>query len=55
MKILHITKGEPQGPVKTIIDSHTGAHEVAVVDLNRDKNYDSLVDLILSYDKVITW
>lgn len=55
MKILHITKGEPQGAVKAIIDNHTSNHEVTVVDVNENKDYDRLLDLILENDRVITW
>lgn len=55
MKILHITKGEPAGATKAIIDNHAASHDVTIIDVNSDKDYARLVDLILSHDKVIAW
>lgn len=55
MKVLHIIKGAPEGAVKTIIDNQAGNHDVTVIDLNQDKDYDKLLDLILENDRVITW
>lgn len=58
MKILHITKEHtPSGSAQTIIDDQTAAtdNEVTVFNLNADKDYAKLVDLIFSSDKVFTW
>ena len=58
MKILHITKEHtPAGNAQTIIEDQTKAtdNEVTVFNLNQDKDYARLVDLIFSSDKVFTW
>lgn len=55
MKILHITKGGTEGAAKAIIDSHAANHEVTVIDVKSDNDYARLVDLILTYDRVVTW
>lgn len=55
MKVLHITKGAPEGAIKTIIDNQAGSHEVTVVDLHQDKDYGKLLELVQVSDRVITW
>jgi len=58
MKILHITKEHtPSGSAETIIQDQTAAtdNEVTVFNLNQDKDYAKLVELIMSSDKVFTW
>jgi len=57
MKILHIIKEFTEaGDADTVIKDHTGlGHDVTVVRLKEDKDYDKLVDLIFSNDKVFTW
>ena len=55
MKVLHITKGDPEGAVKTIIDNQTGNHDVTVVDLHQDKDYGKLLELVQASDRVIAW
>jgi len=58
MKILHIIKEHtPSGNAETIIQDQTAAtdNEVTVVNVNQDKDYAKLVDLIMSSDKVFTW
>lgn len=57
MKILHIIKEFTEaGDADTVIKDHTGlGHDVTVVRLKQDKDYDQLVDLIFSSDKVFTW
>ncbi len=58
MKILHIIKEHtPSGNAETIIQDQTEAadNEVTVVNLDADKDYAKVVDLIFSSDKVFTW
>ncbi len=55
MKILYILKQEPDGTLTKIMDEHKKDQEVTVVDLRENKNYDQIVDLIASSDKVISW
>ncbi len=55
MKILYILKQEPDGTLTEIMDEHKKDQEVTVVDLRENKNYDQIVDLIASSDKVISW
>lgn len=57
MKILHIIKEFTEaGSADTVIDDHKGlGHDVTVVRLKEDKDYDKLVDLIVTSDKVFTW
>lgn len=57
MKILHIIKEFTEaGNADTVIEDHVGlGHEVTVVKLKEDKDYDMLVGLIFSSDKVFTW
>ena len=55
MNILYILKQEPDGTLTKIMDEHKKDQEVTVVDLRENKDYDQIVDLIASTDKVISW
>ena len=55
MKVLHITKGKPEGAAKTIIDNQAGSHDITVVDLLQEKDYGKLLELVQVSDRVITW
>lgn len=55
MKILHIQKQDLDATAKKVLESHKKAHDVTVVDIRQNKNYDQIVDLIFSSDKVISW
>jgi hypothetical protein len=57
MKVLHIIKEFTEsGGADTVIEDQTNlGNEVAVVRLKEEKNYDKVVDLIFSNDKVFTW
>lgn len=55
MKILHIQKQDLDATAKKILDAHKKSGNVTVVDLRQNKNYDQIVDLIFSSDKVISW
>lgn len=56
MKILYIlrqTNVDDTG--KILLDEHKKSNEVTVININENKNYDEIVDLIASNDKVISW
>ncbi len=56
MKILYILKQkEADDTVKKLIEEHKKSNEVTVINVNENKKYDQLVDLIASSDKVISW
>ncbi|GAB4423007.1 MAG: hypothetical protein OHK0032_18270 [Thermodesulfovibrionales bacterium] len=55
MKILYILKQDPDGTVKKTMDVHRKNNEVTVVDIRDNKDYDQIIDLIASSDKVISW
>lgn len=56
MKILHILN-DGQTPLSDqIIKGQSKDHEIKVVDLSKkDASYDSIVDDIFSYDRVVSW
>jgi len=55
MKILYLIKQELDETAKKIIEEHKNAHEVAIIDIKENKNYDQIVDLIANSNKVISW
>jgi hypothetical protein len=57
MKILHIIKEFTEaGNADTIIEDQTGlGHEVTVFRMKEDKDFDKLIQLIFSSEKVYTW
>lgn len=55
MKILHILNDGSTGLSKQIIEVQSKDNEVKVVDLSKEKSYESTIDDIFSYDRVISW
>ncbi|HTR44488.1 MAG TPA: hypothetical protein VMH06_02175 [Thermodesulfovibrionales bacterium] len=55
MKILYLMKQKPDETITEVMTEHKRAHKVTVVDLEEDKNYDRIVDLIAESDRVISW
>ncbi len=55
MKILHIQKQDLDATAKKVLEIHKKGNDVTVVDIRKNKNYDQIVDLIFSSDKVISW
>jgi hypothetical protein len=55
MKILYLLKQDPDKTLKKILTEHKKANEVTVVDLRKNKDYDEIIDLAISSDKVISW
>lgn len=55
MKILHILKREPGESVKKIIEEHRKGNDVEIINMDRNKDYAFIVELIEKADKVIAW
>ena len=56
MKVLHILNDGPSDDAQYIIEQQSTNYEVQIIDLSKDDiNYDELVDLIESCDKVLSW
>lgn len=55
MKILYLQKQDMNTTGQKILETHQKGHDVTVVDVRRNKDYDRIVDLIFSSDKVISW
>jgi hypothetical protein len=55
MKLLYLLKREPDKSLYDIIKFHKRAHEVSIVDIRDDKDYEKIIEQIVSADKVITW
>ncbi len=56
MKILHILNDGPAKLPDQIISEQKKEHEIKVIDLTKkEASYESIVDDIFSYDKVISW
>ena len=53
MKMLYLITKETGDTVRKFIEENKKANDVTVVDINENKNYDEIVDLIDSSDKVI--
>ena len=56
MKILYILREKSaDNTVNKLIQEHKKTNQVTVININENKNYDEIVDLITSNDKVISW
>jgi hypothetical protein len=55
MKILYIQKQSLDATAQKIMEAHKKGNDVTVVNIMENKNYDQIVDLIFSSDKVISW
>lgn len=55
MKVLCLLKQTPAASGAKIIETLKQNAEVTVVDMRTNKNYDEIIDLITSSDKVMTW
>jgi hypothetical protein len=56
VKILHILNDGPTKLSDRIISVQAREHEVKIIDLRKkDLSYGSIVDDIVSYDRVISW
>jgi hypothetical protein len=55
MQILHILKRDPDETTMKIIETNKKDGHVSVIDLRCEKDYDNLVRLVESSDRVICW
>jgi len=55
MKVLYILKREQDETLKTIMEEQKKSCDVTVVKLAESKDYNLVVDLIESNDRVICW
>lgn len=55
MNILYLLRNNPDETGNKIIEEHKKSHDVKVLNMNDNKNYDEIVDAIASCDKVISW
>lgn len=55
MKILYVVSKDLDPSEQKIVDVQSSSNEATVFDLRSDKDYDRLVDLVESTDKVISW
>ncbi len=55
MKILYLLKQDLDSTAQTIVDEHKKTNEVSIVDIRENKNYDEIIELVESNEKVISW
>lgn len=55
MKILYLLKHDADGTAKKLMETQKKAHDVTVVDIRTNKDYNQIIDLIAASDKVISW
>ena len=53
MKMLYLITKETGDTVRKFMEENKKSNDVTVVDINENKNYDEIVDLIDSSDRVI--
>ena len=57
MKTLHLLKSDPDEKTNLLISamSEDGPDDDTIVRMNDDTDYENLIDLIFSHDKIISW
>lgn len=55
MMVLYILKHDADDTLSGILCEHKRSHDVTVVDIRKEQDYDRIVDLIESGDTVISW
>jgi len=55
MKILYVLTKDLDGTEQRIVDEQKKTNETNSFDVRTEKDYDRLVDLVESSDKVISW
>lgn len=55
MKILYFLKQDLDETAKRITDEQKKANEVTIIDIRKNKDYEQIIDLIASSDKIISW
>ncbi|MCP4752112.1 MAG: hypothetical protein GY866_14545 [Proteobacteria bacterium] len=55
MRLLYIVKREPGETFRKIVDEQKKEHDVEIVDLRDDVDYDSILEKIEGCDRVVSW
>ncbi len=55
MKVLYILKQDPDSTAQKMIDEQKKTTDLTVIDMRTNKNYDEIIDLVATSDKVVTW
>jgi hypothetical protein len=55
MNILHIVKEEPDTTTGAIILEHATIDHVTVIDLRENRDYEYIIRLLESHDRVMCW
>lgn len=55
MNILHIVKEEPDTTTGAIILEHARIDHVTVIDLRENRDYEYIISLLESHDRVMCW
>lgn len=55
MKILYLLKRQPDETLKKIISEHQKSDGVITADIRENSDYDRIIDLITTSDRVISW
>lgn len=55
MQFLYLLKNGPDATGKVILAEHEKSDEVTVIDIRECHDYDRMVELIVSSDRVISW
>ena len=55
MKILYLVTKDLDGTEQKITDGQQKSNDTTTFDIRTDKDYDRLVDLVESNDRVISW
>lgn len=55
MNILHLLTRKPDRFLDRVIEEHKKNCEVKLIDLRDNKDFDKIIDSIVSADRVISW
>ena len=55
MKIVHILNKKPSPCVLDLIEEHRKLHEVEIINLEEQLDYDAVIDKVINCDRVISW
>jgi hypothetical protein len=55
MNVLYLMKQRADETLGKIMDVQRKKHQVAVVELGKNRDYEHIIGLIVSCDKVISW
>ncbi len=55
MKLIYVIKQDMDPTLQAILETQKKQHEVEIIDLGEEIDYDLVIDKIASCDKVISW